>query len=419
MPNDYTARATLRNVTSYLQITLLINRQHSQQPKYRLPVSDMTQYPIYLDNAATTAVDPRVLDAMLPYLKAQFGNPASGTHGFGQSAARAVENARAQVAALLHADPAEIAWTSGATESNNLALKGAAFANAARGKHLITVATEHKAVLDTMYALQRQGFAITILTPEPNGLILLNKFENALRDDTVLASVMQVNNEIGVIQDITALGKLCRARGVLFHVDAAQATGKLDIDLATLPVDLMSLTAHKTYGPKGIGALYVRRAPPVRIESQMHGGGHERGLRSGTLATHQIVGMGECFRIAREEMATEIPRKRAQRDRLWAALRDIDGVRLNGDADQRIAHNINLSVADCDLPLAALTDVAISSASACVAGQASHVIEALGGDTSAMIMRISVGRFNTDADIDYAAQYLRAKIESCRTRRAA
>ena len=363
--------------------------------------------PVYLDNAATTPVDPRVVDAMLPYLRAHFGNPASGTHAFGQTASRAVERAREQVAALLNADPTEIAWTSGATESNNLAIKGAAHAK--RGKHLITVATEHKAVLDTMHWLETQGFAVTFLEPDANGLISLNNFTNALRPDTVLASVMLVNNEIGVVQDVAALGQCCRERGVLFHVDAAQATGKLDIDVKTLPVDLMSLTAHKTYGPKGIGALYVKRG--VALECQMHGGGHERGLRSGTLATHQMVGMGACFQIARDEMAAEIPRIRAQRDRLWAALQKIDGVRLNGDFAQRIAHNINISIAGCDLPLASLTEIAISSASACVAGQASHVIEALKGDATAMVMRISIGRFNSDADIDFAAQYLRNKIE--------
>ena len=374
---------------------------------------------IYLDNAATTPVDPRVVDAMLPYLKADFGNPASGTHGFGQTAARAVERARAQVAALINANAAEIAWTSGATESNNLALKGAAFANANRGRHLLTVATEHKAVLDTLHWLETQGFALTILAPEANGLISLSKFENALRADSVLASVMLVNNEIGVIQDIAALGAACRARGVLFHVDAAQATGKVAIDLATLPVDLMSLTAHKTYGPKGIGALYVKQAPHMRIECQMHGGGHEHGLRSGTLATHQIVGMGECFRIAQDEMTIEVPRIRTQRDRLWGALRDIDGVHLNGDFEQRIANNLNLSITGCDLPLAEMTGIAISSASACGAGQASHVIEALGGDASATVMRITVGRFNTDAEIDFTADYLRNKINGCRARKAA
>ena len=372
---------------------------------------------IYLDNAATTPVDPRVIDAMLPFLREQFGNPASGNHAFGQAATRAVERARKQVASLLNASPAEIAWTSGATESNNLAIKGAAFAHARRGKHLVTVATEHKAVLDTVNWLKTQGHTVTLIKPESNGLVSAEKFAQALRDDTTLASVMLVNNEIGVIQDIATLGALCRERGVLFHVDAAQATGKLPIDLSALPVDLMSLTAHKTYGPKGIGALYVRRG--VRIDCQMHGGGHERGMRSGTLATHQIVGMGECFALAQAEMATEVPRLRAQRDRLWAALRDLDGVRLNGDAVQRIANNINISITGCDLPLTAITDVALSSASACGAGQASHVIEALGGNATAMVMRITVGRFNTDAEIDFAAQYLRQQIENCLTRKAA
>lgn len=378
----------------------------------------MPNLPIYLDNAATTPVDPRVVDAMLPYLTAQFGNPASGTHVFGQAASRAVERAREHVAALINAQPAEIAWTSGATESNNLAIKGAAFANARRGKHMVTVATEHKATLDTMHWLETQGFAVTVLATESNGLISLDNFSNALRADTVLASVMLVNNEIGVIQDVAALGAICRERGVLLHVDAAQATGKLPIDLAALPVDLMSLTAHKTYGPKGIGALYVRNAPHVHIDCQMHGGGHEHGLRSGTLATHQIAGIGECFRIAREEMATEVPRIRAQRDRLWDALRALDGVRLNGDLQQRVAHNLNISIANCDLPLAALTEVAISSASACIIGQASHVIAALGdvggSEATAMVMRITVGRFNTDADIDFAARYLHDKIKTHR-----
>jgi cysteine desulfurase len=367
---------------------------------------------IYLDNAATTPVDPRVVDAMLPFLREQFGNPASGTHDYGQAAARAVERARAQVASLLNAEVSEIAWTSGATESNNLALKGAATAHAQRGRHLVTIATEHKAVLDTLHWLQTQGFEVTFLAPESSGLVSLEKFAHALRDDTTLASVMLVNNEIGVIQDIAALGALCRKRGVLFHVDAAQATGKLPIDLAKLPVDLMSLTAHKTYGPKGIGALYVRRG--VRLDCQMHGGGHERGLRSGTLPAHQIVGMGACFALAQAEMVAEVPRIRAQRDRLWAALRDIDGVRLNGDPTQRIANNINLSIARCDLPLTSLTEVAISSASACVAGQASHVIEALGGNATDMVMRITVGRFNSDAEIDFAAGYLRDKINASR-----
>lgn len=382
----------------------------------------MLKLPIYLDNAATTPVDPRVLDAMLPYLKGEFGNPASGSHVFGQTAARAVARAREQVAALVNADVTEIAWTSGATESNNLAIKGAAYANIKRGKHLLTVATEHKAVLDTVQWLKTQGFEITVLNPESNGLISLSKFTEAIRDDTVLASVMLVNNEIGVIQDVAALGKVCHERGVLLHVDAAQATGKLTIDLATLPVNLMSLTAHKTYGPKGIGALYVRRAPDVPgapIIGQMHGGGHERGLRSGTLATHQIAGMGECFRIAQAEMSIEIPRIRAQRDRLWRALCDINGVQLNGDLEARVANILNIGVSDCDMQLSQLTEVSISSASACTAGQASHVIAALGVDAAATMMRITVGRFNTNAEIDFAAQYLREKITGCRTRMAA
>jgi cysteine desulfurase len=371
---------------------------------------------IYLDNAATTPVDPRVVDAMLPYLRAQFGNPASGTHEFGQAAARAVEFARTHVAALINASPTEIVWTSGATESTNLALKGAAFANAARGKHLITIATEHKATLDTMKWLEQQGFTLTVLAPERNGLISLSNFSNAVRSDTVLASVMLVNNEIGVIQDVAALGALCRERGFIFHVDAAQATGKIEIDLARLPIDLMSITAHKTYGPKGIGALYVRNAPHVKLDAQIHGGGHERGMRSGTLPAHQIAGVGEAFRIAREEMTAEVPRMRALRDRLWDTLRKIEGVHLNGDFEKRIAHNLNISIDNCDLPLTALTEVAISSASACETGHASHVLAALGANPAATVMRISVGRFNTEQEIDAAARYLKDKIENSRAR---
>jgi cysteine desulfurase len=373
--------------------------------------------PIYLDNSATTPLDPRVIDAMLPYLTQHFGNPASTTHEFGRVASRAVEAARAQVAALVNADEREIVWTSGATESNNLAIKGAASAPRARGKHLVTVQTEHKAVLDTMKELERGGYEVTYLAPEASGLVDLARFEAALRPDTVLASVMLVNNEIGVIQDIAALGALCRARGILFHVDAAQATGKVEIDLAQLPVDLMSLTAHKTYGPKGIGALYVRRERSVRVASQMHGGGHERGLRSGTLATHQIVGMGECFRIAGAEMAVEVPRLRALRDRVWAGLRDLPYLRVNGDMDRRIANNLNLSVAleDCDALVTSLTDIAVSSTSACSSGSAmpSHVLQAL-GPIGASTLRLTVGRFNTEAEIDHAVRHLREKLEECR-----
>jgi cysteine desulfurase len=379
--------------------------------------------PIYLDNSATTPVDPRVVEKMLPYLNEHFGNPASTTHAFGHIASRAVEEARAQVAALLNADPREIVWTSGATESNNLALKGAAHANQARGRHLVTLQTEHKAVLDTVKELERTGFTVSYLAPERNGLLDPERFRAALRPDTIVASVMLVNNEIGVIQDIAALGALCRERGIVFHVDAAQATGKVAIDLAQLPVDLMSLTAHKSYGPKGIGALYVRREPRVRIEAQMHGGGHERGLRSGTLPAHQIVGMGECFRIAREEMGSEVPRMRALRDRLLQGLAGLPEVRINGDMTQRIANNLNISLAleNCDALVSSLSDIAVSSTSACSSGSAlpSHVLQALGTD-SAMAgtsIRITVGRFNTTEEIDYAVQYLRGKIEDCRAGR--
>ena len=377
--------------------------------------------PIYLDNSATTPLDPAVVDAMLPWLREQFGNPASSTHAFGHAASRAVEAARADVARLVGAEAREIAWTSGATESNNLAIKGAAMAAQSRGKHLVTLQTEHKAVLDTMKWLEKQGFSVTCLAPQKNGLLDLDTFRAALRPDTVLASVMLVNNEIGVIQDIAAIGAICRERGVLFHVDAAQATGKVTIDLARLPVDLMSLTAHKTYGPKGIGALYVRRAPQVRIECQMHGGGHERGMRSGTLATHQIVGMGTALRIAGEQMAAEVPQLRMLRDRFWNRLRDLPGVILNGDLEQRIANNLNISldIPNCDSLVTTLTDIAVSSTSACSTGGVSHVLQALGSDDSIAgnSIRITVGRFNTVEEIDWAADYLRKKIEDCRAGR--
>jgi cysteine desulfurase len=378
--------------------------------------------PIYLDNSATTPIDPRVLEKMLPYLTEHFGNPASTTHAFGRIALQAVENARSEVALLINAEAREIAWTSGATESNNLAIKGAAAARRSRGRHLVTVETEHKAVLDTMKELERHGYEVTYLTPQANGLVDPAAFEAALRPDTILASVMLVNNEIGVIQDIDAIGAILRSRDILFHVDAAQATGKVAIDVTRSAVDLMSLTAHKTYGPKGIGALYVRRDRGVRLESQMHGGGHERGLRSGTLATHQIVGMGECFRIAREEMATEVPRMKALRDRLWAGLRDLAELRVNGDMEQRIANNLNLGVSleNCDALVTSLTDVAVSSTSACSSGSAapSHVLQALGAEAASTI-RITVGRFNTDAEIDHAIRHIREKIEECRARRPA
>ena len=378
------------------------------------------KFPIYLDNSATTPVDPRVVETMLPWLTSQFGNPASTSHSFGNDARAAVEAARDQVAALVNADPREIVWTSGATESNNLAIKGAAHARREKGRHLITVQTEHKAVLDTMQELERAGFVITLLAPERNGLLDLDKFKAGLRPDTTVASVMLVNNEIGVIQDISALGEICRERGVLFHVDAAQATGKVAIDLRQQKVDLMSLTAHKTYGPKGVGALYVSREPHVRIEPQMHGGGHERGLRSGTLATHQIVGMGECLRLAGAEMAAELPRIRALRDKLHRGLAALPEVQVNGDMDNRIVNNLNISLKlpNCDQMIASLTEIAVSSTSACSSGggSASHVLQALGNDAelAGNSIRLTVGRFNTGEEIDFALDYLTRKIEECR-----
>jgi cysteine desulfurase len=376
--------------------------------------------PIYLDNSATTRVDPRVVEAMLPWLTSEFGNPASSSHAFGHAARAAVEAARDQVAALLNADPREIVWTSGATESDNLAIKGAALAYQGKGRHLITVQTEHKAVLDTMHDLERQGYAVTLLAPEPNGLLDPGKFKAAIRPDTMLASVMHVNNEIGVIQDIAALGAICRERGIIFHVDAAQATGKVAIDVKRMPIDLMSLTAHKTYGPKGIGALYVSREHRVRIEPQMHGGGHERGMRSGTLATHQIVGMGACLDIAGAEMANELPRIRVLRDKLYQGLVELDEVQVNGDMQSRIANNLNISLKlpNCDQMIASLTDIAVSSTSACSSGggSVSHVLQALGNDAqlAGNSIRITVGRFNTGEEIEFALGYLKGKIAECR-----
>src|SRR5512139_1154433 len=322
--------------------------------------------PIYLDYAATTPTDPRVVQKMIPYLGEFFGNPASRSHAYGWKAEEAVEEARAEVAALVHCDAKEIVWTSGATESNNLAIKGAAHFYAAKGKHIITVMTEHKAVLDTVRELERQGYTATYLQPEENGLVDIEKFRAAIQPDTILASIMLVNNEIGVIQDIAALGALCREKGVIFHVDAAQATGKVDINLDQLPVDLMSFSAHKTYCPKGIGALYIRRKPRIRLEAQMHGGGHERGFRSGTLAVHQIVGMGEAFRIAREEMAAENERIRMLRDRLYNGLKDIEEVHLNGDQVHRLPGVLNISIAyvEGESLIMSLKDLAVSSGSA-------------------------------------------------------
>ena len=382
-------------------------------------MSELKQ-PIYLDYSATTPIDPRVAEAMIPYLTELFGNPASRSHSYGWTAEEAVENARANVAQLVNCDPKEIVWTSGATESNNLAIKGAAQFYKSKGKHLVTQRTEHKAVLDTMRELERLGFEVTYLDVQENGLVSLADFEAALRPDTILASIMAVNNEIGVVQPIAELGELCRARGVLFHVDAAQATGKIDIDLSALKVDLMSFSAHKTYGPKGIGALYIRRKPRVRLEAQMHGGGHERGFRSGTLATHQIVGMGEAFRIAREEMASENVRIAALRDRLWAGLQTIEETYLNGDMQQRVPHNLNVSFnfVEGESLIMATRDLAVSSGSACTSAslEPSYVLRALGrnDELAHSSIRFSIGRFTTEADIDYAVNLLQGKIGKLR-----
>jgi len=376
--------------------------------------------PIYMDYSATTPVDPRVAQAMIPYLTEKFGNPASRSHAFGWTADEAVERARAQVAALVNADPKEIVWTSGATESNNLALKGAANFYAEKGKHIVTVKTEHKAILDTVRELERQGFSATYLDPEPNGLLDLEKLKAALRPDTIIVSVMFVNNEIGVIQDIAAIGEMCRERGILFHVDAAQATGKVAIDLQQLKVDLMSFSAHKTYGPKGIGALYVRRKPRVRLEAQMHGGGHERGFRSGTLATHQIVGMGEAYRLAKEEMASENERIRMLRDRLWAGLSSMEEVYLNGDMESRVPHNLNVSFnfVEGESLIMAVKDIAVSSGSACTSAslEPSYVLRALGrnDELAHSSIRFTVGRFTTVEEVDYTIKLLHDKIGKLR-----
>ncbi|HSI94780.1 MAG: IscS subfamily cysteine desulfurase [Methylophilaceae bacterium] len=376
--------------------------------------------PIYLDYSATTPVDPRVAEQMIPYLTEHFGNPASRSHPFGWKAEEAVENARAQVAALVNCDPREIVWTSGATESDNLAIKGAAHFYSGKGKHIITVQTEHKAVIDPFRELERQGFEATYLQPEPNGLLDIEKFLAAIRPDTIFASVMMVNNEIGVIQDIEAIGNLCRERGIIFHVDAAQATGKVEIDLEKLPVDLMSFSAHKTYGPKGIGALYVRRKPRVRIEAQMHGGGHERGMRSGTLAPHQIVGMGEAFRIAKEEMELENARIRRLRDRLLTGLQDIEEVYVNGDLKQRVPHNLNISFnfVEGESLIMAVKDIAVSSGSACTSAslEPSYVLRALGrsDELAHSSIRFTIGRFTSEEEIDYTIELMKSKIGKLR-----
>ncbi len=381
----------------------------------------MDRDPIYLDYSATTPVDPRVAAMMIPYLTEHYGNPASRSHPFGWTAEKAVENAREEVAKLVGADPREIVWTSGATESNNLAIKGAAnFYAATKGKHIITIATEHKAVIDAVRELERVGFTATYLQPEANGLVDLAKFKAAIQPDTVLASVMMVNNEIGVIQDIEAIGNICRENNVIFHVDAAQATGKVEINLEKLPVDLMSFCAHKTYGPKGIGALYVRRKPRIRIEAQMHGGGHERGMRSGTLATHQIVGMGEAFRIAREEMEFENARIRKLRDKLLAGLQSIEETYVNGDLDHRVPHNLNISFnyVEGESLIMAVKDIAVSSGSACTSAslEPSYVLRAIGrnDELAHSSIRFSIGRFTTEADVDYTIELLKTKVGKLR-----
>ncbi|WP_409266381.1 IscS subfamily cysteine desulfurase [Massilia sp. BHUDP2] len=377
-------------------------------------------FPIYMDYSATTPIDPRVADKMIPYLREQFGNPASRSHMYGWSAEAAVEEARANVAALVGADPREIIWTSGATESNNLALKGAAHFYKTKGKHIITVKTEHKAVLDTVRELERQGFEATYLEPQDNGLITVAQLEAAIRPDTILVSVMLVNNEIGVIQPIDAIGELCRSKGIIFHCDAAQATGKVEIDLNRTKCDLMTFTAHKTYGPKGVGALYVRRKPRVRLEAQMHGGGHERGLRSGTLPTHQIVGMGEAFRLAKEEMASELERVKALRDRLAKGLLEIEEVYINGDMDHRVPHNLNVSFnyVEGESLIMAIKDIAVSSGSACTSAslEPSYVLRALGrsDELAHSSIRFTIGRFTTEEDIDFAVNLLKSKVGKLR-----
>ncbi|MDG0852928.1 IscS subfamily cysteine desulfurase [Roseateles puraquae] len=382
---------------------------------------DMTpHFPIYLDYGATTPCDPRVVDAMIPWLREHFGNPASRSHAWGWEAEEAVEKARTQVAELIGADPREIVWTSGATEAINLALKGAAQFYKTRGKHLITVKTEHKATLDTMRELERQGFEVTYLDVLPNGLLDLDAFQAALRPDTILVSVMFVNNEIGVIQDVVAIGKLCRERGIIFHVDAAQATGKVAINMAELPIDLMSMSAHKTYGPKGMGALYVRRKPRVRLEAQMHGGGHERGMRSGTLPTHQIVGMGEAFRIAREEMGVEQERIRALQQRLIKGLSGIEQTFINGDLERRVPHNLNISFnyVEGESLIMGVKGIAVSSGSACTSAslEPSYVLRALGrsDELAHSSLRMTIGRFTTEEEIDYAVSVLTDRVAKLR-----
>ena len=377
-------------------------------------------FPIYLDYGATTPADPRVVDAMIPWLREHFGNAASRSHAWGWEAEEAIEKARGHVADLIHADPREIVWTSGATESDNLALKGAAHFYKDKGRHLITVKTEHKAVLDTMRELERQGFEVTYLDVQENGLLDLDVLKTAIRPDTILASVMFVNNEIGVIQDIAAIGALCREKGVLLHVDAAQATGKVAIDVQTLPIDLMSLASHKTYGPKGIGALYVRRKPRVRIEAQMHGGGHERGMRSGTLPTHQCVGMGEAYRLAKLEMEKDCEHARSLQLRLLKGLNKIDQVFVNGDLERRVPHNLNMSFnfVEGESLIMGIKGIAVSSGSACTSAslEPSYVLRALGrsDELAHSSLRMTIGRFTTEEEIDYAIHSISENVAKLR-----
>src|SRR3954465_6107747 len=377
-------------------------------------------FPIYMDYGATTPVDQRVVDAMIPWLREHFGNPASRSHAWGWEAEAAVEKAREQVAELINADPREIVWTSGATESNNPAIKGAAHFYKTKGKHLITVKAEHKAVLDTMRELERQGFEVSYLDVKENGLLDLDKFKAAIRPDTILASVMFVNNEIGVIQDVVALGNACREKGVIFHVDAAQATGKVEIDMTRLPIDLMSLASHKTYGPKGIGALYVRRKPRVRLEAQMHGGGHERGMRSGTLPTHQIVGMGEAFRIAKDEMHKDLQHARKLQQRLLDGLKDVEQVFINGNLEHRVPHNLNMSFnfVEGESLIMGMKELAVSSGSACTSAslEPSYVLRALGrnDELAHSSIRFTIGRFTTEQDIDFAVTSIKQNVARLR-----
>jgi cysteine desulfurase len=389
-------------------------------PKQSHTMDTTPHFPVYMDYAATNPVDPRVVDAMIPWLREHFGNPASRSHAWGWEAEEAVEKARLYVAELIGADPREIVWTSGATESNNLAIKGAANFYQSRGKHLITVKTEHKAVLDTMRELERQGFEVTYLDVQEDGLISMAALEAAIRKDTILISVMFVNNEIGVVQDIAAIGALCREKGIVFHVDAAQATGKVDIDLQTLPVDLMSLASHKTYGPKGIGALYVRRKPRIRLEAQIHGGGHERGMRSGTLPTHQCVGMGEAFRLAKIEMADDLKRTKVLHQRLLSGLQNLEQVFVNGHLTQRVPHNLNISFnfVEGESLIMGIKGLAVSSGSACTSAslEPSYVLRALGrsDELAHSSLRITIGRYSTEEEIDYAISTIKHNVNKLR-----